>query len=324
MKIQVTKSTVAFCILHFAFSFYLNAQIVYTDIKDVTFTCNKKCEKNCYDYDCSQTYALDLNNDGTPDFNINTGREVHKWDGGNGTYCCINGFSNWVLIGPLNDNSVLVTLGSAAAVMAGSDISSVSAWSAGVLGNFNLFNLRSVSRNCQFDILGGCGTIRSEFNWPNSTDRYLGLKIILNGQTYYGWARLNVIVDESKALFKLKDYAFNSTPGQSINAGDTGSGSASKAAFNKEREDIAPSKLNVTPNPISSTATISFTLLHQEKVSLNLHDITGRLVNKVAEGEFKEGVHQLTLDTRNLNAGIYLLRMQTRETTQTQKLIIVK
>src|SRR6187455_747170 len=113
--------------------FYLQAQIVYTNIKDASFTCAQKCNHNCYEYNCSKTYPLDLNNDGTIDFNINTGCVVSKYDGGNGTYCCINGFSNWVSIGPAGGGGVLGTLGSAAAVMSGSDISSLSAWSGGVL-----------------------------------------------------------------------------------------------------------------------------------------------------------------------------------------------
>jgi type IX secretion system substrate protein len=299
----------------------VKAQIVYTDIKDVTFTCNKKCD-NCYSYDCNKSYSLDLNNDGTTDFNINTGREVRNWDGGNGTYCCTYEFSNWVSIRTVNDNSVLVTLGSAAAVMARSDISSISAWSAAVLGNFNL---RSVSRNCQLDYSGLCGTIRSEGNWPSSTDRYLGLKIILNGQTYYGWARLSVIVDESKASFKIKDYAYERTPGQTIHAGDTGGASVAKPSISKEPEANATQiRLNIAPNPVSSNTTVSFTLLHQEKVSLNLYDITGRLVNKITEREFKEGPHLINLDTKNLIAGIYLLRLQSQSFIQTKKLVVLK
>jgi len=92
----------------------------------------------------------------------------------------------------------------------------------------------------------------------------------------------------------------------------------------KETDKRYDNNLKIAPNPASSTATISFSVMQQEKVFLNLFDLTGRLVNKVAEREFSEGVHQVTLDTKNLNGGIYFLKMQTAGTIQTKKLIVVK
>ena len=40
------------------------------------------------------------------------------------------------------------------------------------------------------DGTGGSGTCAG--NWNNVKNRYLGLKFSINGQTHYGWARLNV------------------------------------------------------------------------------------------------------------------------------------
>ncbi len=51
-------------------------------------------------------------------------------------------------------------------------------------------------------------------------NQYLGLKLFSNGNTYYGWARLdvNILTDN----ITLKDYAINLTPDSSILAGETG------------------------------------------------------------------------------------------------------
>ena len=57
-------------------------------------------------------------------------------------------------------------------------------------------------------------------------DKYLGLKIIDNGETHYGWARLTV--EQDKII--LKDYAINDTPDSSILAGE-GSGLCSMIPF---------------------------------------------------------------------------------------------
>ena len=54
-------------------------------------------------------------------------------------------------------------------------------------------------------------------NWSNKTDKYLGLRFNINGDTHYGWARLTVGVAGSEWV--IKDYAYNTIPDEKINAG---------------------------------------------------------------------------------------------------------
>jgi hypothetical protein len=83
-------------------------------------------------------------------------------------------------------------------------------------------------------------------------------------------------------------------------------------------------KLQIYPNPVSSSATISFSLSDVSKVSLTLFDINGRLIKRLANMQFHNGYHQITLDTKELNSGIYLLRMQSSESIETRKIIVMK
>jgi hypothetical protein len=83
-------------------------------------------------------------------------------------------------------------------------------------------------------------------------------------------------------------------------------------------------KLQIYPNPVSSSATISFSLSDVSKVSLTLFDINGRLIKRLANMQFHNGSHQITLDTKELNSGIYLLRMQSSESIETRKIIVMK
>ena len=57
-------------------------------------------------------------------------------------------------------------------------------------------------------------------DWDNVTNRYLGLKFVIHGKLHYGWARLNV---QEKVFFTatLTGYAYETTAGKSINAGQT-------------------------------------------------------------------------------------------------------
>lgn len=53
--------------------------------------------------------------------------------------------------------------------------------------------------------------------WCGVTDKYLGLQFHINGVLHYGWARLDVPLDPSGWL--IKDYAYNTVPGEAIMAG---------------------------------------------------------------------------------------------------------
>jgi hypothetical protein len=50
-----------------------------------------------------------------------------------------------------------------------------------------------------------------------ATDGFLGLSILIGGQTHYGWARLDV--DPDTLVATLKDYAYETTPGLPVLAG---------------------------------------------------------------------------------------------------------
>ena len=50
---------------------------------------------------------------------------------------------------------------------------------------------------------------------------YLGLMFQINGETHYGWALLSVENTKKGLLVKLSGYAYETTPGTPINAGQT-------------------------------------------------------------------------------------------------------
>jgi hypothetical protein len=56
-------------------------------------------------------------------------------------------------------------------------------------------------------------------NWCGVTDKFLGLRFQISGNTHYGWAKMDV--STSGDSFTIKEYAYNSTPDEAINAGQT-------------------------------------------------------------------------------------------------------
>ncbi|MCH8904422.1 MAG: T9SS type A sorting domain-containing protein [Bacteroidetes bacterium] len=71
-------------------------------------------------------------------------------------------------------------------------------------------------------------------NWLGANDKYLGLQLVVGGNTYYGWARLDVAVDGKS--FTIKDYAYENQPDVSILAGEAPS---TDPATNVVATDIA-------------------------------------------------------------------------------------
>jgi hypothetical protein len=59
-------------------------------------------------------------------------------------------------------------------------------------------------------------------SWVDVTNRYLGLRFIIKGETHFGWARLNVACKASSEIIGLvTGYAYETLPNQPILAGKT-------------------------------------------------------------------------------------------------------
>jgi hypothetical protein len=54
------------------------------------------------------------------------------------------------------------------------------------------------------------------------TNKFLGLRFSINGQTHYGWARITVSGGFQQKKIQLTGYAYEQTPNKSILAGDRG------------------------------------------------------------------------------------------------------
>lgn len=142
------------------------------------------------------SYALDLNQDGTIDFLIRAAAR-QSIDSSGGT--------SIIWAARAQAGNVVVGYGAAA-----------SALQAGALiGSRRKFAGRLMAS--VFSFLGT--TFRFQGKWANVTDRFLGLKFQVNGETHFGWARLTV---GGKVLgAHLTGYAYETTPNTSIIAGQT-------------------------------------------------------------------------------------------------------
>ncbi|HVO73624.1 MAG TPA: DUF362 domain-containing protein [Ignavibacteriaceae bacterium] len=78
------------------------------------------------------------------------------------------------------------------------------------------------------------------------------------------------------------------------------------------------------PNPFNPSTMIVFYLPRSEYVTLKIYDITGREIESLIEGIVPLGEHRLQWTAEGLASGIYLCRMETKDFSETIKMIYQK
>jgi len=120
-------------------------------------------------------------------------------------------------------------------------------------------------------------------------------------------------------------YVFSSLEGSSPGSFE----SAPRTDFQIEDGGIAPSCPESfalhqnSPNPFRSNTTISFSLPDMTHVILTVHDITGRTVVTLVDGELAAGAHTIEWDA-NVRSGMYLYRIQAGHFTTARRMAIVR
>ena len=89
----------------------------------------------------------------------------------------------------------------------------------------------------------------------------------------------------------------------------------------------APERFSVSdvfPNPVRSRATLRFALPGDADVRIEVYDVTGRLVTRLADGPVAAGRHEVTIDGRGWASGTYLVRVTSGANVTTKTLSIVR
>lgn len=113
--------------------------------------------------------------------------------------------------------------------------------------------------------------------------------------------------------------------------GNTNSGSANNTTYHyfgsaatiKETE-TEKFKFSLNPNPVVKSAQIDYELTKDEHVSIQLYDVTGKLVKSVLEENQSKGPQTAFFSRSGLPAGTYLVTIKTGSATATRKIIIAE
>jgi hypothetical protein len=84
-----------------------------------------------------------------------------------------------------------------------------------------------------------------------------------------------------------------------------------------------------SPNPARGGTALRFGLPHEARVSIQLYDITGRLVRELADGRFAAGEHSLAWDMRDeagaaVSTGMFFVRLVADGVARTGMLVVMR
>jgi hypothetical protein len=82
--------------------------------------------------------------------------------------------------------------------------------------------------------------------------------------------------------------------------------------------------VNIFPNPANSSASLSISLSSESHVSVVISTIAGQQVATLYDGTMNAGTQQISINTTDIPAGIYLVKIQSTNGSLTKKLVITK
>jgi hypothetical protein len=164
----------------------------------------------------NSTYQIDLNHDGTNDFGLQMLQIFHS--------------SMLLAIPDVSGNQVVrPAVGS---------ISAVPLNLGGPIGPNRQFASKTTYGGFFMALNGSYGTLTwFRGPWAKASNKYLGLKFLINGEVHYGWARVTVM----KRYSTLTGYAYETVANQPIRAGaESGSDTAAAAYPDPMSEPVSP------------------------------------------------------------------------------------
>jgi hypothetical protein len=252
-----------------------NAQVIYTDVSPDAVVAT------------GGTYDLDLNNDGTVDYQFGL---VH---GTNNSFGLPVQYDLATLT-PSTGNAIDTTTGgSATAHSTAEAINSSLIWADDAGAPYQLLGISLPS----FGYQSG--------NFIGQTDKYVGLRFKIGAVDHYGWVRIDL--NGTATSLTVKDYAYDGTAGTSILTGATATGINEQAAM-----------LSNTVSVFSADKAIRVNMNNAKAEGVVV--VTNTLGQEIAKMNITEA--QMTIPVENANSGIYFVSVIQGSASITQKVII--
>ncbi len=154
-----------------------------------------------------------------------------------------------------------------------------------------------------------------DFAWDGSSQA---------GNQYY--IPMNIIIDHTMVV-RYREYGFNEN-GVKNKIDELIGEMKSASVVGDDTKHIQPSFVTLNaayPNPFNPWTNISFTLAEETVTHIIIYNSLGSEVARLASGElFDSGSHTLRWNAEDVPSGVYLIRLETPQTSATTKAILIK
>ena len=133
-----------------------------------------------------------------------------------------------------------------------------------------------------------------------------------------GWRKETVTIPYPTATNLRVKFLFISAGGNNIYVDDINIQGSATAVV--ELDNV--NGLNIYPNPMNGSSTISFDLKAKANVKIDMLDVLGRNVNAIMNAQLSEGEHQYTINKGTITPGIYFVKLEVDGNVVTRKIVI--
>ncbi|QQS30899.1 MAG: T9SS type A sorting domain-containing protein [Sphingobacteriales bacterium] len=85
---------------------------------------------------------------------------------------------------------------------------------------------------------------------------------------------------------------------------------------------VNSSSLQLLPNPSQGMSILQFEVVNNSQLTINVSDLSGKVVKKVFAGNLQQGVHAFNIDTQDLASGMYMVQITGNGSAVSSKLMV--
>lgn len=139
----------------------------------------------------------------------------------------------------------------------------------------------------------------------------------------YKTGELKIETKGDKILLVGKTKSYTSNYGAPCTGGYTELAKTSSTKIPSKENSKLVEEINVSlyPNPTSTEATITFELNNKNKVSIELYDLSGRLVSSALNETLEAGNHQVKVNVANQSNGLYIVKISIGKEVYSKQLV---
>lgn len=174
----------------------------------------------------------------------------------------------------------------------------------------------------------GYGTLMLPGNTYTNVLRLHATETVMDSM-FFGGPIVNFSSTEKYSWFRAGFH--NPIMTMTIDTAGTGTPYVSEVIYYKPKSTVAVKDVNnsaaslkVYPNPASENVHIMFDVADKNAAAVTITDVTGRILDTIANDQLRNGANDIAYNVSNLAGGMYIIKLQDGINTTAQRFVVTK